>query len=212
LNKASLFEDESNDRALGAPADMRWASMFATSAVLLLALAGCAAPQQFMGIDLRGAHHTELGGPGYRSAQGQLSTAKFLYRLYRCDSSDGMIGSAEECGNLAALIDELDAALPNHSDAELALADLAWRAQAGDKHAQLELGIRFEEGNGVGQDLSKAKKLFRLAASDSGGPIWVYLPGVNGAAGNVMMLDDGPSEPGIKEAQLRFESLRAIDD
>jgi hypothetical protein len=36
--------------------------------------------------------------------------------------------------------------------ASVELQDLARRAQAGDKHAQLELGIRFEEGRGVPVD------------------------------------------------------------
>src|SRR3546814_3291135 len=52
--------------------------------------------------------------------------------------------------------------------------DLARRAAAGDKHAQLDLGIRYEEGNGVPRDLKRARQLYRLAAPPSGGTMYVY--------------------------------------
>ena len=72
---------------------------------------------------------------------------------------------------------------------------LATRARAGDKPAQLDLGIRFEEGNGVPQDKARAIKLYRQAASDSGGTIWVYAPSPgNGAPARVMPVDRGPRQ------------------
>ena len=43
--------------------------------------------------------------------------------------------------------------------ADPAVQALAARASAGDKQAQLDLGIRFEEGSGVARDLDTAKKL-----------------------------------------------------
>ena len=44
---------------------------------------------------------------------------------------------------------------------------LVRRAQSGDKQAQLELGVRFEEGRGVVRDLEKAKIVYQLAAQDT---------------------------------------------
>ena len=86
------------------------------------------------------------------------------------------------------------------------LQQLAYRAQAGDKQAQLELGIRFEEGRGVPVDAKRAMGLYRMAASDSGGTMWVYTPPVgNETKGRVMPINTGPRLPGLEEASRRLE-------
>jgi hypothetical protein len=85
---------------------------------------------------------------------------------------------------------------------------LARRAQAGDKHAQLELGIRYEEGRGVERDLGRARKFYRAAASDSGGTKWIYSPSVgNGSKGRVIPVHTGPAQAGLTEAKVRLERL-----
>lgn len=85
---------------------------------------------------------------------------------------------------------------------------LAQRAQAGDKRAQLDLGIRFEEGKGVPRDTRRAMKLYRQAASDSGGRIWVYAPSPgNDAPARVMPVDKGPRQAGLEEAKRRLQGL-----
>src|SRR3546814_8132871 len=48
------------------------------------------------------------------------------------------------------------------------LQDLARRAATGDKYAQLDLGIRYEDGNGVSRALKRAAQLYRMAATPSG--------------------------------------------
>lgn len=88
----------------------------------------------------------------------------------------------------------------------------AWaqRAQGGDKQAQYELGLRFARGDGVPRDCGKARKLFRQAAAQSGGTIWVYSPPVaKGGPGRVIPIDSGPMCPGLPAAQdaLRIEGL-----
>jgi len=88
------------------------------------------------------------------------------------------------------------------------LQSLASRARAGDKQAQLELGIRFEEGRGVERDLKKARKLYAKAAASSGGRIWVYSPPVgNGTSGRVIPVNAGPRQHGLAEAKRRLEGL-----
>lgn len=83
---------------------------------------------------------------------------------------------------------------------------LAQRARAGEKQAQLDLGIRFEEGDGVPQDAGRASKLYRQAASDSGGTIWVYTPSPgNGAKGRVIPVDRGPRQAGLDDAKKRLQ-------
>jgi len=88
------------------------------------------------------------------------------------------------------------------------IGSLARRAQAGDKQAQLELGIRFEEGRGVARDLNKARKLYAKAATGSGGTIWVYSPPVgNGTKGRVIPVNSGPKQVGLAEAKRRLEGV-----
>jgi hypothetical protein len=88
------------------------------------------------------------------------------------------------------------------------LQALARRAETGDKRAQLELGIRYEEGRGVPRNLQRAEDLYRKAAADSGGTLWVYSPpvGENGK-GRVIPVDRGPRQVGLAEAKRRLERL-----
>lgn len=89
-----------------------------------------------------------------------------------------------------------------------ALRSLAQRAAAGDKQAQLDLGIRYEEGDGIERDLHFAKKLYQLAASDSGGVLWVYSPPVgNGTSGRVIPVRSGHNNLGLPEAKSRLSEL-----
>ncbi|WP_432814189.1 hypothetical protein [Sphingorhabdus sp.] len=95
--------------------------------------------------------------------------------------------------------------------ADPAVQALAARASTGDKQAQLDLGIRFEEGAGVARDLAAAKKLYRQAASDSGGTMWVYTPPVgNGTSGRVVPAQSGPKQYGLTEAQRRLKTLEEV--
>ncbi|WCM25843.1 SEL1-like repeat protein [Sphingomonas sp. QA11] len=88
---------------------------------------------------------------------------------------------------------------------------LARRAQAGDKYAQLALGVRYEEGRGVPRDLAKAKILYARAASDSGGTLWVYSPAVGAATkGRVIPVSSGPRRAGLDEAKLRLKHLKGV--
>jgi TPR repeat protein len=87
------------------------------------------------------------------------------------------------------------------------LQALAGRAQSGDKRAQLELGIRYEEGRGVPRDLARARKLYVRAATDEGGIIHVYSPRVGKSGGRVIPLNLGPRRPGLAEAKARLEQL-----
>lgn len=94
--------------------------------------------------------------------------------------------------------------------ADPALQALARRAAAGDKQAQLDLGIALEEGRGIERNLGKAERLYRLAASDSGGRTWVYSPPVRpGGSGRAIPIEWGPKRPGLAEAARRLAALRS---
>jgi hypothetical protein len=90
--------------------------------------------------------------------------------------------------------------------ADPAVRSLTLRAQAGDKFAQLELGIRYEEGRGVAADPEKARKLYSRAAADSGGTLFVYSPAVGKVPGRVIPLTR-PRVPGLPAARLRLQRL-----
>ena len=95
-----------------------------------------------------------------------------------------------------------------HADAEL--QSLARRAQAGDKNAQRELGMRYEKGRGVETDLHRAMHLYKLAASPSGETLWVYSPPVLGAPGRVIPINLGVSSPALPEAANRLRALKRM--
>ena len=88
------------------------------------------------------------------------------------------------------------------------LQQFATRARAGDKQAQLKLGIAFEEGRGVPVDVKRAIGLYRMAASDSGGTMWVYSPPVGkGTKGRVMQVETVRRQAGLVEAKRRLEAV-----
>jgi hypothetical protein len=94
------------------------------------------------------------------------------------------------------------------TEADPELQRQAYLAKGGDKQALLALGIRFEKGLGVARDLDKARKLYRQAAADSGGTIWVYSPPVgNGTSGRVIPVNAGARQIGLIEAKRRLEAL-----
>lgn len=93
--------------------------------------------------------------------------------------------------------------------ADPTVQSLARRAAAGDKWAQLELGIRFEEGRGVPMDWRRAQRLYAAASRATGGTIMVYVPPVRpGGRGSVMPMSTGPRIGGLPEARERLEALR----
>jgi hypothetical protein len=92
---------------------------------------------------------------------------------------------------------------------DMPIAQLVPKAKSGDKAAQLELGIRFEEGLEIERDFKQAKRLYQLSASDSGGPIWVYQPAVGDAPGRSVQISTSPKIYGLSEAKKRLAALKA---
>ncbi len=93
--------------------------------------------------------------------------------------------------------------------ADLELQELARRAKAGDKHAQLDLGIRFEEGVGLPVDRIRAARLYTSAATASGGVRWIYVPPVGSRKqGQTMAVSGGPAVPGLPAAKQRLRDLQ----
>jgi TPR repeat protein len=94
--------------------------------------------------------------------------------------------------------------------ADAMLQDEVRRAMAGDKHAQLALGIRFEEGSGLPIDYRKAKELYQLAAKDRGGKMWVYSPPLSkNDKGRTLPINRGPKVVGLEAAKVRLAGLRS---
>ena len=138
----------------------------------------------------RGRFATESADVTHRFAVG-IAAATALFLLSACASSNNYMGISLAAGQ-----------------ANPELQHLAARARAGDKQAQLELGIKFEDGHGLERDIEKARNLYRLAASDSGGPTWIYVPPtVKGRQGRVIPVTRGGKAFGLDEAKARLELL-----
>lgn len=89
------------------------------------------------------------------------------------------------------------------------LQALARRAQAGDKHAQLDLGIRYEEGRGVPVDLGRAARLYRMAAESTPLSSAYSLPRRSGGRANAGVLYSGAVSRGLPEAVVHYCALRS---
>ena len=87
------------------------------------------------------------------------------------------------------------------------LQELARRARAGDKQAQLTLGIRYEMGQGLSIDLKRARTLYMMAAGNSSKTVWIYSPSPGGGApARVLQIDRSPIA-GLEEAKRRLRGL-----
>ena len=89
------------------------------------------------------------------------------------------------------------------------LQALARSARSGDKRAQLELGIRYEEGRGVAPDPKRAAQLYRRAAMQTGGVRLAYVPAASkNGRGATVPISAGRLVPGLPEAAARLAQLR----
>lgn len=183
-----------------------------------LSLPGCAATSgQFMGIDTTVQSNALRSDPETAVLRNRLGLLVKAAQQENCLVGPAQSQALTGLSGLAYIqcqvrFSELDSVASNlrDSQAEASLGLLARRAQGGDKLAQLKLGIRFEEGDGVERDIEKARTLYSRAATDSGGTLWIYVPGVgNGTRGRVMPIDQGPRQPGLKAAKDRLAKLAA---
>lgn len=85
---------------------------------------------------------------------------------------------------------------------------LAGRAREGDKQAQFDLGVRFEDGRGVPVNLRKAVKLYRYAASNTGGNRTIFVPDGGGVAATTV--NSGDLIPGLPAAWARAQQAVAL--
>jgi hypothetical protein len=87
--------------------------------------------------------------------------------------------------------------------------ETACAAFRGDKMELYELGRRSEFGDGVPIDLKRARDLYRAAASSTPETIYVYSPGINGAAGRVIPVNTGRGGPGLADAKAALLRVKA---
>jgi len=90
--------------------------------------------------------------------------------------------------------------------ADPAVQALAARASTGDKQAQLDLGIRFLNGQGITADERRACDLFRLSSSDTRGQLWIYTPSPGGGApAQVLPVQNATPTAGLPVARAWLE-------
>jgi TPR repeat protein len=92
------------------------------------------------------------------------------------------------------------------------LADMARNVM--NKHAQLELGKRLEEGRGVARNPAMARRFYRMAARDSqrGAPLFgegLATASVAGIGGHTIY--SRPRAVGLPEAEERLRALARAD-
>lgn len=96
----------------------------------------------------------------------------------------------------------------NYSGPPTEVQQLAQLAATGDKQAQLQLGVHFEEGEGVEQSYRTARELYSLAAEPIGGVIYVYRASITeDDAVSIATIDLGPRVSGLSEAARRISEL-----
>lgn len=88
------------------------------------------------------------------------------------------------------------------------LQQLAALARAGDKQAQLELGIAFEEGRGVPVSFQKAEKLYSQASRSDTGLRGIWSPGVGSSPGQLTYIDGVHASGPLLSARIRLNRLR----
>jgi hypothetical protein len=94
--------------------------------------------------------------------------------------------------------------------ADAVVQALAVKAQGGDKQAQLDLGIRLFRGEGVAADMRRACGLFRMAVSDTVGPLWLYTPSPGGGEpAQVLPIPNKTPASGLKSARDWFERCQS---
>ncbi len=167
---------------------------------LSLPLWACAAPTSYMGVPFTSQVRP---APQPEEDLRQLVDALSAYRL----ACKNMEETSPTCRTARARVVAAVGDGPSRLD-RLPLGELARLASMGSKRAQLELGVRFEEGRGVACDPEKARALYRKAATSTGGTIWVYQPPVgNGTSGRTVPIDSGPREVGLASAAERLAAL-----
>lgn len=89
------------------------------------------------------------------------------------------------------------------------LQALAKSASRGDGDALFELGRRFETGDSVAVDFSRAILLYRRAIQPVGGARMAYVPGVGPTRSSVSVIDAGTVRRGSIEAMSRLHAIWA---
>lgn len=97
------------------------------------------------------------------------------------------------------------AAFPGRS---IEVASLECGASRGDRSAQLALGILYEEGAGVPQDLPRAAQLYRIASTFTSGTLYIWSPQVGRSPGRIVPLRTGNDQPGLPDAAYRLALLK----
>jgi len=172
-------------------------------------LGACSAPTHYFGIDLT---QPVPPRPSTLELLQDPEITAILDASVRKDCGGESEANTASCEALrTAFVDRIaEPASQSFGDlSHMPLVTLARRAQLGDKQAQLELGLRFEEGRGVARNLDNARALYSRAATTTGGDIAVYVPGVGDSPGRVTWVNTGPVMPGLSAARERLNALRA---
>jgi hypothetical protein len=92
------------------------------------------------------------------------------------------------------------------------LQALSTRAAAGDKWAQYELGLLFEQGQGVPANRGRAMQLYALAGRDDPGKMTIYVPSSkSGGKSSLQTFDSGRRAKGLAVARDRLKQMQEAE-
>lgn len=95
--------------------------------------------------------------------------------------------------------------------ADPAVQALAARASIGDKQAQFQLGLAFENGLGLERNCRKAKALFRESGRDKTKSMYLYSPSIGGGTSSrVIAIDYGRASEGLPEARVKLYTIPCL--
>ena len=94
-------------------------------------------------------------------------------------------------------------------DGSMSPDELRCLADQGHRRAMFELGRRYEEGEGVSVDLSKAEQFYQKAATDIPENRTIYMPPVTlGGSGRLLVLRNANASSGLDESKRRLIDIR----
>ncbi len=144
-------------------------------------------------------------------AEGDKAMRRNIFRSRRRLAGIALLTAALALGACASSNSYMGVPLAA-SAAHPGIRQIALRAQAGDKRAQMHLGMAYQLGLHLPVDWQKAKRLYRQAAASTGGTMWVYSPPVGkGTSGRVIPVNRGPVQRGDPAAAMLLERLEMME-
>ncbi len=142
-----------------------------------------------------------------KQPMGSLGLAKIFYPIFFCLSGCATYPVSSNPAVFESQLLDSDRA-ESSAVAQQSIDDVRRLAKKGNRYAQLELGKRYEAGDGLEKDLARAESLYFKAATSPGAltPTVISTPG--GQSASITSYNRAPAQfNGLKEAAMRWARL-----